>query len=137
MPAAEHTSRQACTVRPSAKCMRLPVKIPEFLEPADFGPRAFQHADAGHRRRALLDSRPPNMADLIDHVANLNRQRPQWNVPDFDPACGGIEARALFLLEKPGPMTAVSGFISVHNDDPTAAAVHGFLLARNLTLRWC
>jgi uracil-DNA glycosylase len=137
MPGAERASRQASTVMSNTKCMRTPAQIPGFLEPADLGPRALQHADARLRRRALLDSRPLHMTDLIDHVANLRRQRPQWKVPDFDPACGGVEARALFLLEKPGPMTAVSGFISIHNNDQTAAAVHGFLLTRNLPVRWC
>ena len=39
-------------------------------------------------------------------------------VPDFDPLDGGVEARALFLFEKPGRMTAGqsgSGFISRDN----------------------
>jgi hypothetical protein len=80
------------------------------------------------------------MAALINYVAKLREQRPEWKVPDFDPACGGVEARALFLLEKPGPMTdpeSGSGFISIHNDDRTAAAVHGFLLDRKIPIRWC
>jgi len=48
-------------------------------------------------------------------------------VPYFDPAEAGVDARVLFLLEAPGPMTNAdnerpgSGFISVDNDDQTAA----------------
>lgn len=48
-------------------------------------------------------------------------------VPHFDPAESGIETQVLILLEAPGPMTNSdntrpgSGFISVDNDDLTAA----------------
>jgi hypothetical protein len=48
-----------------------------------------------------------------------------WEVPDFDPASDGVKVKALFLFEKPGPMTATakgSGLLSIHNDDPTAEA---------------
>jgi hypothetical protein len=47
-------------------------------------------------------------------------------VPDFDPVDGGIGARALFLLDAPGPMTSEagkrigSGFISRFNFWPLA-----------------
>jgi hypothetical protein len=74
------------------------------------------------------------MAPLIDLVSALRRLRPDWAAPDLDPASGGAEARALFLLEKPGPKTAPdrgSGFVSVHNDDATAAAIYAFALVRN------
>jgi hypothetical protein len=81
------------------------------------------------------------MAALINYVAELRAQRPDWEVPDFDPAGGGVEARVLFLFEKPGPMTAAangSGFLSIHNDDPTAEATVGFAIDRNrLPLHWC
>ena len=48
-------------------------------------------------------------------------------VPDFDPAEAGTAARVLVVLEAPGPMTNQenprpgSGFISIDNDDQTAA----------------
>jgi hypothetical protein len=48
-------------------------------------------------------------------------------VPHVDPADAGVAAKVLFLLEAPGPMTNSenarpgSGFISVDNDDQTAA----------------
>ncbi len=54
------------------------------------------------------------------------RERGELEVPDFDPMDAGVEARILFLFEKPGPMTSKhktgkrvgSGFISRDNDDP-------------------
>lgn len=48
-------------------------------------------------------------------------------VPQFDPAEAGVNARVLVVMEAPGPMTNAlnlrpgSGFISVDNDDLTAA----------------
>ncbi|GAA1494945.1 uracil-DNA glycosylase [Curtobacterium herbarum] len=54
-------------------------------------------------------------------------QKPDIVLPHFDPAEAGVEARALVLLEAPGPKTVPgwggSGFISVDNDDPTAQNV--------------
>jgi hypothetical protein len=106
----------------------------------DFAARALKDAGTRNRRRALLDSHPAHMANLIDYVVKLRMQRPQWIVPDFDPVSGGVNARALFLLEKPGPMTDPqrgSGFISIHNDDPTAASMHAFLLGRKIPVGLC
>lgn len=79
------------------------------------------------------------MVRLIDHLDRLRRLRPAWEVPDADPAGGGTWARALFLLEKPGPGTARdrTGLVSVQNDDPTAAAIHGFLARNRLPMHWC
>lgn len=79
------------------------------------------------------------MAGLLDHLTRLRRLRPAWEVPDADPAGGGTAARALFLLEKPGPGTAQdrTGFVSVQNDDPTAAAIHGFLAHNRVPTHWC
>jgi hypothetical protein len=54
-------------------------------------------------------------------------RRPDIVVPHFDPAEAGIKARALLLLEAPGPKTVPewggSGFISVDNNDVTAENV--------------
>ena len=50
-------------------------------------------------------------------------------VPQFDPAEAGVDAKVLFVLEAPGPMTNAknlkpgSGFISADNTDSTAAAI--------------
>jgi|SRR5208283_1255137 len=111
------------------------------LLPGDLLPRAMNDPGVVARRRALLASRPPHMATLISYVTKLRRQQPTWEVPDFDPAGGGAEARVLFLFEKPGPKTAAtngSGFLSIHNDDPTAEATYRFALERNrLPMHWC
>lgn len=88
----------------------------------------------------------PHIVPLTRFAADL-RQRYGVEVPDFDPADGGTEARILFLKEKPGPMTSASrpgrtgsGFISRDNDDPTAEATLRFMhaagISRRETLMW-
>jgi len=118
-----------------------PHLVAGHLPSSDFLPRAFRHEGPIKRRRQLLGAAPPHMAPLIALTEALRRQRPDWQVPDFDPASGGVEARALFLFEKPGPKTAAdtgSGFISVNNNDSTAAATYHFALETNgLPLGWC
>jgi hypothetical protein len=70
------------------------------------------------------------MVRLTAYTAAL-RERGSVEVPNFDPLDGGIEARVLFLFEKPGPKTSEagggSGFISRNNDDPTADAIFEFM----------
>lgn len=64
-------------------------------------------------------------------VARRIVDAPNFLVPHFDPADAdaGVDARVLFLLEAPGPMTNAgnrrpgSGFISVDNNDGTAASI--------------
>ena len=87
----------------------------------------------------------PHVAPLTTFAAGL-RERSAVEVPDFDPLDGGIDARILLLLEKPGPMTALngkhtgSGFISRDNDDPTAEAIFKFMveagIPRKMTVIW-
>jgi hypothetical protein len=100
-------------------------------------PRALAHSAVRQQRRAMLSQ--PHIAPLVGYVANL-RSRGLGKVPDFDPHDGGVEARMLFLLEKPGPMTVESGFISRNNDDPTAEAILNFMqiagIPRELTILW-
>jgi len=88
----------------------------------------------GHRDSASLLVQRSRLAD--DHVASLNELARQiesatdYPVPRFDPSGGGVHARALVVLESPGPASTEqqgSGIISPHNDDPTAARVHGLL----------
>ena len=43
-----------------------------------------------------------------------------YQIPGFDPQDGGVDARALFLLEAPGPKAVVSGRVSQDNPDPSA-----------------
>jgi hypothetical protein len=80
----------------------------------------------------------PHIVPLAAYAAQL-RTHPSVEVPDFDPFDGGVTAQILFLLEKPGPMTAVSrpgrqgsGFISRDNDNATAEAILRFMLEAGL-----
>jgi hypothetical protein len=106
----------------------------------DDQPRSMRNMDVRAGRIAKLGA--PHMIDLTKFAKELREHLPawkvphsEWEVPDFDPCDGGINARALFLLEKPGPMTAPkgsgkregSGFISRDNDDPTAEAIFHFM----------
>lgn len=93
----------------------------------------------------MLDA--PHMRPLSRHVERL-RGKPGIVVPDLDPLDGGTAASLLFLLEKPGPMTARnrpgarpgSGFVSRNNDDPTAEATDAFMrqagIPRQATMIW-
>lgn len=81
--------------------------------------------------------REPHIARLTAFAEKL---RGRDRVPYFDPLDGGDEARALFLLEKPGLMTEESGFISRNNDDPTAENIFKFMckarIPRKQTIIW-
>lgn len=89
----------------------------------------------------------PHIAPLSRYAATLRGQG-RGSVLEFDPMDGGIDARALFLFEKPGPMTdesrsggrTGSGFISRDNDDRTAEATFRFMeeaaIPRRLTITW-
>ncbi|MBX9707176.1 MAG: uracil-DNA glycosylase [Caulobacteraceae bacterium] len=88
----------------------------------------------------------PYIAPLAGFAADL-RARHGVEVPDFDPLDGGINARMLFLKERPGPMTSASragragsGFISRDNDDPTAESTFLFMEAAGIrrqdTVMW-
>jgi hypothetical protein len=107
-------------------------------------PRSMRSAHVRAVRRTMLAL--PHVAPLTAFVGEL-RTRSGCEVPDFDPADGGVSAAMLFLLEKPGPMTSAervgragSGFISRDNDDPTAEATFGFMRAagipREKTVLW-
>lgn len=70
------------------------------------------------------------------HIKQLTQLVERWrsetglDVPYFDPDDGGVSARILFLMEKPGPGASKekgSGFISQDNNDPTAKTVKCFL----------
>lgn len=97
--------------------------------------RSMRDPGVRERRRAML----PNIAPLTDYVADL-RRRNLGEVPDFDPCDGGIDARVLFLFEKPGRKAAESGFISRNNADSTAEAILHFMreahIPRKSTVIW-
>lgn len=114
----------------------MPERTP--LSHPDDRPRSMRDPAVRARRREMLAL--PHVAPLVAYAAKL---RDRGQVPDFDPLDGGIYARALFLLEKPGPMTdeeTGSGFISRNNDDLTADATFAFMrqaqIPRDLTAIW-
>ena len=102
-------------------------------------PRSLRQPTERDARRSLLWE--PHIAPLSKLAVEL-RSRLPGSVPDFDPMDGGINAKFLFLFEKPGPMTddarggrAGSGFISRDNDDATAEATFHFMRAAVLDRR--
>jgi len=113
--------------------------MPEDLKVSET--RILRNDREKERRYALL--KEPHVAPLTAFVAML-REEGLGYVPDFDPLDGGINARTLFLMEKPGPKTdpsrGGSGFISRDNDDPTAAAIFTFMrdarIDRKDTVLW-
>ncbi len=95
-------------------------------------PRSLRDPEVCAARRAALGA--PHILPLTPHVRDLRERSPAIEFPDFDPLDGGVEARLLFLMEKPGPMTSAerdgrqgSGFISRDNDDPTEQAIFTFM----------
>lgn len=111
-----------------------------FATDPDDQPRSMRDPAVRERRRTMLAL--PHMAPLVAYAEDLRRSG-KGEVPHFDPLDGGVEAKVLFLFEKPGPMTtdgAGSGFISQNNDDPTAEATYRFRrqagIARKLTVAW-
>ncbi len=95
------------------------------------GPRGFRDPERVAERRQLLET-SPGAQPLRAYRDRLIARRvaktggPVY-VPDFDPADTAAATRILFVLEAPGPMTNApatrpgSGFISVDNNDATAA----------------
>lgn len=60
----------------------------------------------------------PHVRPLMDLVRDLRSRG--FCTPNVDPDDGGVNARALFLLETPGPRAVGSGFVSRKNPDPSA-----------------
>ena len=108
-------------------------------------PRSRKDPKVRARRRAMLDD--PHIRNLAQFVADL-RSQCRFEVPDFDPADGGVGASLLLLFEKPGPMASGrgvgekkgSGFVSRDNDDITSEFTLQFLRAakipRKETIIW-
>ena len=77
--------------------------------------------DQAERERRIGMLTRPHMKPLTDYLASVrDRQGEEYRTPYFDPCDGGTQARALFLLEAPGPQAVGSGFVSRNNPDPTA-----------------
>lgn len=79
------------------------------------------------------------------HMCPLMQLIKQWRsegleVPNPDPNDGGVNAKALFLLESPGPKAVGSQFISRDNPDPSARNLGVSLalsgIARSDSLIW-
>ncbi len=82
----------------------------------------------------------PHMKPLTDYLLSVRAKCGEdYQIPDFDPYDGGIQARALFLLEAPGPK-ARHGFVSRNNPDPTAENLWHLMqdagIPRQDTLLW-
>ena len=78
----------------------------------------------------------PHMIILKNYVEKLRNTNPKSYTPNFDPNDGGINAKILFLFEKPGrktdPSYGGSGYISLDNKDETARATKKFLKEANI-----
>ena len=69
-------------------------------------------------RRSLLTQ--PHIAGLEAWANGIAAKRGE-SVPSFDPSSGGVNSRALFLLQDPSRAASEgSGFISIDNNDQTA-----------------
>lgn len=72
-------------------------------------------------RKQMLNQN--HILPLTCFVDEIKRERPDKDVPFFDPLDGGTEAQCLFVLEAPGRMTkkrSGSGFVSRNNNDESA-----------------
>ena len=87
------------------------------MKPED-QPYALRELSERQRRIAMLSQ--PHIAPLQKYLLHIRAEHPGKEIPNFDPFDGGVQAKALFLLESPGPKAVVSGFISRNNPDPTA-----------------
>ena len=81
-------------------------------------PYALSSPTERERRAAMLWQ--PHVYPLAKYLAEIKAQHPEKELPCFDPCDGGISAKALLLLEAPGPKAVGSTFISRNNPDPTA-----------------
>ncbi len=105
---------------------------------ADHTPHTTRHPAVRAQRRVWLGLCPP-LGAAVGLRAAVGSSG-QCRGAEFDPLDGGIEVRALFLSEMPGPMTAGPGFISRNNDDLTAEATFRFMqmagIPLKLTVTW-
>lgn len=63
----------------------------------------------------------PHIQPLTAYLEQIRSKRgTECKLPCFDPCDGGTNAKALFLLEAPGPKAVCSTFVSRNNPDQTA-----------------
>ncbi len=97
--------------------------------------------DETERKRRAEMLALPHVKPLEDYLAAIKARCGEGReMPHFDPCDGGINARALFLLEAPGPKAVGSTFISRNNPDPTARNLWHLMndanIPRSDTLLW-
>ena len=63
--------------------------------------------------------REPHIAPITDLVDRLRSEKGP-DIPYVDPHTGGIDARILFVLKRPGPRASDTDFLSLSNPDQTA-----------------
>jgi uracil-DNA glycosylase len=107
------------------------------MKPED-EPYALESLAERQRRLAMLSQ--PHIEPLAKYLARIKAEHAEKDLPCFDPCDGGVLAKALFLLEAPGPKAVDSTFISRNNPDPTARNLCGLLqeagVSRSDTLVW-
>jgi hypothetical protein len=73
------------------------------------------------QRRQLLET-DPGVQPLSRWLADWHERNPGRRCPDFDPVSAGVEAEILVILQAPiAGESEEGGFVSVDNDDQTAA----------------
>lgn len=101
-------------------------------------PCALRDEGEVQRRLGLLGA--DHMAPLCAYLEAMRRDEIGREIPHFDPCDGGVWARALWLLEAPGPETLGRAFVSRNNPDGTSRNLCELFqqadLARRDTLLW-
>jgi uracil-DNA glycosylase len=103
------------------------------------GPKTLTSVQERAARRASLSA--AHIGPLEAFLAQVRAAAPDAAVvPSADPCDGGVDARALFLMEAPGPRAVATGFVSRNNPDETAANVFALQqdagLHRHQVLLW-
>ena len=105
---------------------------------AEDTPRSLTDPAEIARRRGMLTL--PHIQPLARYCEQLRAEGHLGAIPDFDPCDGGINARILFLFEKPSAKAFDSGFISRNNNDQTAVHTMNFMreanIPRGITCTW-
>ena len=102
---------------------------------------AYALKETQERERRLKWLRFPHIEPLMRYVSVIQEERGSaYRIPNFDPCDGGINAKALFLLEAPGPKAIETGFVSRNNPDQTAKNLLDLMkdtaIPRTSTLFW-
>lgn len=122
----------SCYGADSALCAIL-----ENMKPED---EPYSLSSPVERQRRLAMLHQAHIGSLEKYLADIKAEHLEKHLPHFDTCDGGVLAKALFLLEAPGPKAVDSAFISRNNPDPTAQNMCRLLreasIARKDTLLW-